>query len=237
MTAGMRLHEQQALRRVTGPAIRPGGLEVTARALALMDLAPGSRVLDVGCGTGATVGHLRELGYRALGVDRSFLMLTGANSTRAAVADAMALPFAPGAFDAVFCECALCLTPDPGRALSEMHRVLEPGGMLAVSDLHARGRARLPSDMDVDTCLANMASLDEAVGRIEEAGLGIEFTEDLTIKLKELAARIIFEHGSLDAFWSGLVGCRGASCMAEHVARTRPGYHLIIARKVVKWTT
>jgi hypothetical protein len=106
-----------------------------------------------------------------------------------------------------------------------------------VSDLHARGEACGPGDLDVATCLASMVSLAHARRRIEQAGFSIQFVEDLTMKLKELAARIIFEHGSLDAFWSGLLGCEGAACMAGHIARTRPGYHLIIAKKSTIWTT
>ncbi len=48
-------------------------------------------------------------------------------------ADAEALPFASGSFDVVTCAHALNFFPDAGRALSEMVRVLRPGGRVAIS--------------------------------------------------------------------------------------------------------
>lgn len=51
--------------------------------------------------------------------------------------DAAALPVPSGAFDAVVCECALCLFPGKGQALAEMRRVLRPGGVVAISDVTA----------------------------------------------------------------------------------------------------
>jgi len=48
-------------------------------------------------------------------------------------ADAQALPFDDGAFDAVLCQHGLQFVPEPPTAVAEMHRVLQPGGVAAVS--------------------------------------------------------------------------------------------------------
>lgn len=231
MPESLNLYEHSALRRVTGPAIRPGGVAITGRALEHMLLHAGSRVLDVGSGAGATLEYLAGRGLFAVGVDKSPAMLRDAVVSRAATAMAEELPFADHAFDAVFCECALSLTGDPVAALGEMRRVLKPGGMLAVSDLYARGEVDGAAVNGVSTCLANMAGLDECRARIQDAGFEILVEEDQTRKLKELAARIIFEHGGLEHFWASLIGRSGAACMAGRISKAKPGYYLITARR------
>ena len=61
--------------------IRPGGIELTTTAVALANLQPGDRVLDVGCGTGVTVRHLSaQLGIEAFGIDSSHLLVARAKA-------------------------------------------------------------------------------------------------------------------------------------------------------------
>jgi arsenite methyltransferase len=52
--------------------------------------------------------------------------------------DAEALPVPSGAFDAVVCECALCLFPGKRQAVAEMRRALRPGGVVAIADVTAQ---------------------------------------------------------------------------------------------------
>ena len=103
-------------------------------------LAPGQRVLDIACGTGigarlaaAQVGS----GGAVVGIDIDEAMLTVARHVpvpQAAAridwqhADALALPFADAAFDAVLCFEGLQFLPDRAKALAEWRRVLRPGG-------------------------------------------------------------------------------------------------------------
>ena len=54
-------------------------------------------------------------------------------SVRAEQADATALPFEDGSFDAVIAMHMLYHVPDPAKAIAEMHRVLKPDGFLAVT--------------------------------------------------------------------------------------------------------
>ena len=65
-------YESPVLRKVAGPTLRPGGFRLTGRAVESCNLERGARVLDVGCGTGATVNWLAtEQGLKAMGLDAS----------------------------------------------------------------------------------------------------------------------------------------------------------------------
>ena len=108
--------------------------------LARIDLAPDSRVLDIGCGTGAItrlVAALEPVG-EAVGVDPSPVFVARARELGAGeefiVADARELPFGEGEFHAVVCHTSLCHIPGPERVLAEAARVCVPGGSLALFD-------------------------------------------------------------------------------------------------------
>ena len=133
--------------------LRPGGLELTDRLVALAAPAAGGRVLDVGCGGGVTAAHLAERwGLRVTGVDASPGQVARATRERPGLhvvtARAEALPFADASYDAVLAECVLSTLADARAALAEMARVLRPDGALLFSDLYDRGPGRgglLPS--------------------------------------------------------------------------------------------
>jgi len=103
-------------------------------------IEPGHRVLDVACGTGVVA---REAARRAgaaghvIGIDRNDGMLAVARRIAPHVdwrtGRAEALPFADAAFDAVTCQFGLMFFEDRSAALTEMWRVLRPGGRLAVA--------------------------------------------------------------------------------------------------------
>jgi len=109
---------------------------------ARLELPEHAEVLEVGCGTGAVVRHLASLPRvaRVTGVDPSPLFVARARELAAglpvafAVGDGRALDLPAASFDAVVFHTALCHVPDPARALAEAHRVLRPGGTVAVFD-------------------------------------------------------------------------------------------------------
>ena len=116
--------------------------------VALAGLARGERVLDVGCGTGSlTILASKRVGTtgRVHGVDASPQMLARARrkTVRARLhidyrlAGAEALPFPDATFDVILSSLMIHhLSPDViGAALTEMRRVLVPGGRLLVVDL------------------------------------------------------------------------------------------------------
>ena len=132
---------------------------------AIQELAPpkGGRVLDAGCGTGRALPFLRNAAGPegdAVALDATSEMLAEARRLgrdRLAcllVADGARLPFAAGAFDAIFAAGFVPHLSDPKAGLAELARVTRSGGRLAI--FHPVGRAILaarhggaPSDDDV----------------------------------------------------------------------------------------
>jgi len=98
-------------------------------------------VLEVAVGTGRNLPLYPE-GVKITAIELSPAMLAVARQRAAdsgVVADlregdAQALPFDDNTFDTVVCALSLCAIPDHGRAISEMARVLKPGGKLLLFD-------------------------------------------------------------------------------------------------------
>ena len=96
----------------------------------------GGSALDLGAGTGAATRALLAAGAaRVVAVDAAVGMLAHEAARRppAVAGDALALPFATGAFDATVAAFSLNHLSDPGAGLREAARVTRPGGGLAAS--------------------------------------------------------------------------------------------------------
>jgi demethylmenaquinone methyltransferase/2-methoxy-6-polyprenyl-1,4-benzoquinol methylase len=113
------------------------------RAVADLRLAPGSVVLDIAAGTGDFTRELRRQGHRAVATDLSYNMLHIARHVAERVqADASRLPFRWASFDGATCGYALRNFTDLEKSVSEMARVLRPGGRLSLLEV-AEPRAGL----------------------------------------------------------------------------------------------
>jgi ubiquinone/menaquinone biosynthesis C-methylase UbiE len=124
--------------------------EIAAREayLRLLDIGPGERVLDVGCGSGVVTREIaRRVGSegRAVGVDPSPGLLAVARELARDVGlgdrvefregTAHRLPFPDGTFDALVCVTVLAHVPAGEAAIPELVRVVRPGGRIGVFDL------------------------------------------------------------------------------------------------------
>jgi len=119
-------------------------------------LRPGLWLLDVGCGPGTiTVDLARRVAPgHVIGIDRApdvvaqASALAGERGIEAdvCVGDAYTLPFPDAAFDVVHAHQLLQHLSDPVRALTEMRRVLKPGGVLAARDSDYACFAWAPTD-------------------------------------------------------------------------------------------
>jgi len=100
-------------------------------------LAPGMALLDVCSGPGLIAAAAARRGANATGLDFSAEAVRIARRNYADIefqeGDAQALPFDDNRFDAVICGYGIIHVPDPAKVLSEMKRVLKPGGRMAAS--------------------------------------------------------------------------------------------------------
>jgi SAM-dependent methyltransferase len=133
---------------------------------AMAQLIPAGRVLDLGVGPGTSALEMARAAprLRLVGVDRAPAMVRAASREAAAArlplalvrGDALALPFASGAFDGVTGHSLLYLLPDPRAALREIRRVLRPGGAVAFLEPRA-GTASLRAALGAGArCAASM---------------------------------------------------------------------------------
>ena len=116
------------------------GNAILWRSATVRAVAPvaGERVLDIAAGTGTSSAALQRRGARVVAVDFSPGMVAEGRRRHDKidfiVADAEALPFGDDEFDAVTISFGLRNISDPRLALSEMYRVLKPGGRLVICE-------------------------------------------------------------------------------------------------------
>lgn len=103
--------------------------------IAAAGIGPGTRVLDVGCGSGEFLALLKEEGAIPTGLDpaKGMVALAQQHGT-AVVGEAEHLPFEPHSFDVVTAVNAFQFADDPVNALAEFSRVLVPGGLIAIAN-------------------------------------------------------------------------------------------------------
>lgn len=234
----VRLYEQSPLLEVAGDTIRPGGLELTDRALDLCALQYGARVLEVGCGPAASSARLvNHYGYNAIGLDPSEVLLRSGRQRHARLPLVQSygewLPLADNQLDAVLTECSLSVMRHTDRALTEFRRVLRGGGFLILSDIYARNPAGIEAlqTLPIDSCLCGAVSQAEIIDRVETAGFRVVLWEDHTQAIKVFTAKLIWANGSLNQFWCRATSRADAATIQTAIAQSKPGYYLLIAQK------
>ncbi len=119
---------------------RYGGIQRTKYQMVTKNLPSGrKRILDLGCGTGMFLEELSSRAEFVVGVDASPEMLKVAKGRAREVAlvraDADALPFVDGSFDAVVSVTLLQNMPDPAATVGAVARVLRSGGVAVLTVL------------------------------------------------------------------------------------------------------
>ena len=136
-------HPSGLIGRIFGRAMVRDTADANDRAVHQIALDRPNTVVEVGFGQGRTVGLLLERGYRVLGVDSSLTMVRQAvGRNRAACADGRAelrhgdgvtIPFPDGVADAALSVHTVYFMPDLAATLTDLARVLRPGGLLVLA--------------------------------------------------------------------------------------------------------
>ncbi len=211
------LWERSTLQDAAGKTLRPGGLTLTNRALSLTSFPKHGRILDVGCGLGATVEYLNNVHhFKGYGVDISAKQLSQAPSElKLSLANADCLPFPDDSFDGIICECVLSLLPDISKTIGEFKRILNSTGTLIITDIYQRGQNS--SGLISGSCATNPLNIKKLENAISNHQLHTIIKEDHSKLLAELAARLIFTGEKS-------IIPKGNCC-------SKPGYMLLIAKQ------
>jgi SAM-dependent methyltransferase len=246
------VYDSPLLRALLGDELHPGGDALSRRLAHLAGVGAGARVLDVASGRGRTARLLgAEYGAEVTGVECSAHSVAVAqreadaaglgDRVRFVEGDAAALPAASGTYDAVVCECALCLFPNKEQAVVEMRRVLRPGGVVAIADVTAEAD-ELPTPLrgvaGRVACLADALPSYGYEALLHDARLELVATESHDGALEKLADRVEYRlrvarmldvaagyHGALT---EAIELVRDARCS---IARGSLGYRLFVARR------
>jgi SAM-dependent methyltransferase len=210
-----------------------------------LEIAPRTRVLDVGCGPGGASHAALAAGARVVGADFAAGMLAVARAEvrdlELVRADAHALPCRGGSFDAVMSNFGVHAVADPPRMLAEFRRVLRPGGRLAIVawDGEARSDAQAALEQAVDAygdrpagkpAAGPLALAGPAAALLEAAGFREARTRRLDLELRVTDGREIFE-----AFRCGTV--RTAAMINSQSAAALERIRNEFVRLLAPWTT
>jgi SAM-dependent methyltransferase len=134
------------------PKLAPSRGALVDREIRHLPAKPGGRLLDVGCGSGAFLAQMAELGWRTQGIDPDPAAVAGAREAgldvrQATLADLDSPEYA-GSFDAITLSHVIEHLHDPGGDLRRIERLLRPGGLvwIATPNLEALGLRRFGAD-------------------------------------------------------------------------------------------
>jgi SAM-dependent methyltransferase len=216
-----RLHDTWASGDAYEPYMGRWSRLIAGEFLEWLDRPAGSKWLDVGCGTGALSQTILQatMPRQVKGLDWSDRYIAHAkeqvqdNRVHFEVGDAQSLPDETASYDAAVSSLVLNFLPQPGRAVSEMARVVKPGGVVAAYVWDYAGKMQFmrhfwnaanaldPKAFDLDEgrrfplCQPRpLAELFQSVGLKNVEGRAIDISTDFK---------------DFDDFWSPFLGGQG----------------------------
>ena len=166
----------------------------------------GTTVLDVGCGHGDLCAAAAARGAQPTGVDLAEGMVDAARAAHPdltfRVADAEALPFDDGAFDAVLSQLVVNFLDDPPAGVAEMRRVARPGGVVAacVWD-YGGGTSPLSTFWDAARQLDPEVDDESGLAGARAGHLAELFAAAGLREIEEASLEVRTEHPSFEDWW------------------------------------
>ncbi len=168
-------------------------------------ITPGARALDVGAGTGALTAELLRRGTTVAAVDPSPEFIATLKSrfpdVDAREAGAEALPWPDASFDTALAQLVIAFMADADAGVAEMHRVVEPGGTVAVCMWDRERMELLHAVNQVQAIVDPERSADVPRFRSAESIAGL-LGDGAEVELLVVDA----EYADFDEFWSALTG-------------------------------
>lgn len=184
-----------------------GGLAITQELAKQMELRPGMRLLDVGCGIGGPARYFaKEHGCKVTGIDltEEFVRVAGSLTRRTKLeglaefrqGSALELPYEAGTFDGAYMIHVGMNIPDKAGIFREVRRAVKVGGLFTIFDIVSAGdgamRYPVPWALSEETSFVGKGkeyreALQKAgfeiVGERERTAFAIEFTERMMARM------------------------------------------------------
>lgn len=178
------------------------GLEATEEVAAMVRVGAADHLLDIGSGIGGPARYFAQrFGCKVTGIDltpefcevaRHLTRLLGLQDrVRFELGDALAMPFARGAFDGAYSMNVSMNIADKRAFYREVHRVLKPGGWLVLSEVAkgAGGEPDFPVPWAASARTSFLATSEETRRGLAEAGFEVVRLENTAAKAREFGVR------------------------------------------------
>lgn len=227
----MNLYESDALKNAIGDALRPGGFQLTDRSLDFCKFQSEDKLLDLGCGRGATINYINNnYDYEICGLDISEKLISYARSINESneiiLSSADNILYEKESFHGVIAECTLSLMADIQEVLKEANRVLKRNGYFIITDVYAKNTeySEELKKFELNTCLKNPLDLNKLKELLSNRGFNVVLEERHDNMIIQFVADIIFN------------GCSTTSLcidknMKDLLIKSKIGYMLMIAQK------